>query len=102
MTKHNSKGGEVNIDAVQSKIELIERGLPVDITEAELVSFEETLRGARSFYIDMIQSLDTRKQAGEDVEHHFTEESKNLAGVELALRRIDEFRNSHGSHIKLA
>lgn len=101
-TKHNSKNQEVDVEAVQSKIDLIERGLPVDITEAELVSLEETLRGARSFYIDMIRALDVRKKAGEDVEHHLIEESRNLAGVELALRKIDEFRISHGSHIKLA
>jgi hypothetical protein len=103
MSPHNDKKDrKVDVDQVQSKIDLIERGLPVDITESELIALEETLRGARSFYIDMIRALDDRKNQGEDVEHHFVEESKNLAGVEIALRKIDEFRISHGHHIKRA
>ncbi len=99
----NQKGEvpkEIDIEHVQKKIDLIELGLPVDISEKELQSLEETLRGARSFYIDIIQTLHARKTSGEDVEHHITEENKNLVGVELALRKIDDFRKEHPAHIK--
>jgi hypothetical protein len=89
----------MDVEYVQKKIDLIERGLPVDISEGELQSLEETLRGARSFYIDIIQSLHNRMRTGEDVEHHITEENKNLVGVELALRKIDDFRKEHHMHI---
>jgi hypothetical protein len=85
---------------VQKKIELIEKGLPIDITEAELQELEETLRGARSFYIDIVQALMARQEKGEDIETFVNDENKNLAGVEIALRKIDDFRKNHWSHIK--
>ncbi|MBX4198651.1 hypothetical protein KW782_05005 [Candidatus Parcubacteria bacterium] len=100
MKSKAKKSEEIDVELIQRKIDLIERGLPVDITESELASLETTFRGARSFYIDMIKALYDRRATGEDVEHHIIEESKNLAGVELALRKIDEFRKIHSEHIK--
>jgi hypothetical protein len=81
-------------------MDLIERGLPIDISEKELQGLETTFRGARSFYIDILDSLNDRRRSGEDVEKYFTDEAINLAGVELALRRIDEFRLAHKAHVK--
>jgi hypothetical protein len=86
---------------IQGKIALIEKGLPIDISEKELQLLEADLRGARSFCIDLLEHFDQRKLAGErEAEELFVEESKNLAGVEMALRRIDEFRVEHKRHIK--
>jgi hypothetical protein len=87
-------------DYVQKKIELIEKGLPIDISEEELAHFEHILRGARSFYIDMLQSLEARKKGGEDVEAFVVEESKNVAAVEMGLRKVDDFRKNHWKQIK--
>ena len=85
---------------VQKKIELIESGLPIDISEEELNDLEEILRGARSFYIDIVTAFgDRKKKKGEDVEEYIAAENKNLAGVELALRKIDEFRAVHKRQI---
>jgi hypothetical protein len=98
-TKRSAKA-DTDIEYVQKKIDLIERGLPVDISEKELQSLENTLRGARSFYVDIIKGLYDRQEMGNEVETHLIEESKNLVGVELALRKIDEFRQIHIDHIK--
>ena len=84
---------------IQKKIYLIEKGLPIDVTENELVSLEETFRGARSFYVDILQDLETRKTNGEKVDRYIVAESRNLAGIELALRKIDQFRLNHRIHI---
>src|SRR4051812_28920509 len=97
MKKTAKKTSVKKLDAeyIQAKIDLIEQGLPIDITEEELHVLEETLRGARSFYIDILVGLHSRRGGGEDVDHHIVEESKNLAGVEMALRKIDDFRREH-------
>ena len=99
MTSKNIPPQQPDAEYIQAKIGLIERGLPVDISESELATLEDMLRGARSFYIDILQSFNIRKEAGEEVEHHIAEESKNLVGVEMALRKIDDFRKEHGSKI---
>ena len=90
---------------VQGKIELIEKGLPIDISEPELMALEDTLRGARSFYLDILMPLEAQREAGTasaEVEATFIEESKNLASVDLALRKIDDFRKTHWKQIKNA
>lgn len=99
MTSKNIPPQQPDAEYIQAKIGLIERGLPVDISESELAMLEDTLRGARSFYIDILQNLNSRKDTGEEVEHHVIEENRNLAGVEIALRKIDDFRKEHGSKI---
>lgn len=92
---------EYDPEYIQKKIDLIEKGLPVDIAEDELKALEESLRGARSFYIDILQVLYTHKdQDNTDVEKSIVEEGKNIVGIEMALRKIDEFREKHWSHIK--
>ncbi len=78
---------------IQGKIALIEKGLPINITEQELGLLEKDLRGARSFCIDMLELFESQKAKGElmeaDIEKLFTNESKNLAGIEMALRKVD-------------
>ncbi len=91
---------EMEAEYIQRKIELIEKGLPIDISEKELHALEDMLRGARSFYIDILEALHKRVAAGEKLETHIVEENKNLAGVELALRKIDDFREEHHSKIR--
>jgi len=91
---------EYDPEYVQQKISLIEKGLPVDISEAELQSLEDMLRGARSFYIDLISILHSKQKEGMNVDADYIEECKNLAGTELALRAVDDFRTKHWSHIK--
>lgn len=93
---------EFDPEYIQKKIGLIEKGLPIDISEEELTALEESLRGARSFYIDILAIL--TKNAEEDktaaLDPHFIEESKNLVGIELALRKVDDFRAHHWNKIK--
>jgi uncharacterized protein (UPF0212 family) len=91
---------KLDAEYIQTKINLIEQGLPIDISEEELKALEETFRGARSFYIDILVGLHDRKGVGEDVDHHIIEESKNLAGIEMALRKVDDFRKEHWKKIK--
>ncbi len=98
-SKSKKSKSEIDVEYIQRKMDLIERGLPIDISEKELQSLETTFRGARSFYIDILENLNARLKSGEGVEHHFTEEAINLAGVELALRKVDEFRVSHRGNI---
>ena len=90
---------EFDLDYVQKKIELIVKGLPIDITEEELIALEEVLRGARSFYIDLLIALESSNEKGASVSEHYTHEAINLAGAELALRKIDDFRKKHVSKI---
>ena len=94
------KRKDIDPEYIEGKIQLIERGLPIDISEDELAALEETLRGARSFYVDILKSLHDRKHLGEELDEHIAEENGNLAGVELALRKIDEFREAHPDRIK--
>lgn len=99
--KNSKNNGRPDAEYIQGKIALIEKGLPIDITESELQLLEEDLRGARSFSIDLLAHFTQQREVGEEeAEELFTEESKNLAGVEMALRRIDEFRVEHKKHIK--
>jgi hypothetical protein len=101
--KSKAKTETVNVVEIRSKIDLIEKGLPVNITEGELQDLELILRNARSFYIDILEPLSDRKDKGEvsdSVEENIMEESINIAGVDLALRKIDEFRAAHKSQIK--
>ncbi|MDQ3076920.1 MAG: hypothetical protein M3Q63_02610 [bacterium] len=102
MTHDHKKDERPDAEYIQGKIALIEKGLPIDITEQELELLEEDLRGARSFSIDLLAHFTQRKEKGsdEDAEELFTEESKNLAGVEMALRKVDEFRAEHWKQIK--
>ena len=88
---------------IQGKIKLIEQGLPINISETELTILESTFRGARSFYVDILGDLDRKIKAGqENLEGHMIDESRNIADVELALRRIDEFRAKHWNQIQNA
>src|SRR4051812_47333364 len=89
---------EFGPEYIQKKISLIEKGLPIDITEKELHMLEKTLRGAQSFYIDLLLILEGHREKGMDIETDYISEAKNLAGVALALRKIDEFRSKHWSH----
>ncbi len=89
---------EYDPDYVQQKIELIVKGLPIDISEEELQALEHMLRGARSFYIDLLIVLENKED--EDSKKHYAEEAHNLAGTELALRKIDNFRKDHWQKIK--
>lgn len=103
----DKKPNPITFDAhhVQGKIELIEKGLPINTSEPELMALEDSLRGARSFYLDILMPLEAHREAGTatpEIEAVFTEESKNLAGVDLALRKIDDFRKTHWKHIKNA
>src|SRR6476620_2810812 len=90
---------EYDPEYIQQKIDLIIKGLPVDISEEEICALEEMLRGARSFYVDLLVVLDGKRRGGEDVQTHYVEEALNLAGIELALRRIDDFRKTHWKKI---
>jgi uncharacterized protein (UPF0212 family) len=90
---------EYDPEYIQKKVDLIEKGLPIDITEDELETLETMLRGARSFYIDLLLVLDKQRKKGGKVDKAFIEEAKNLAGTELALRCIDLFRKKHQSKI---
>lgn len=85
---------EFDPEYVEEKMRLIKKGLPISVTESELAELERTLRGARSFYMDMIESLEGRKAAGESVDGQIAEEKANLVAVEFALRDIDDFRES--------
>ncbi len=97
----SKKDARPDAEYIQGKIALIEKGLPIDISEDELQLLETDLRGARSFCIDLLAHFNQRKEMGEhEAEELFVEESKNLAGVEMALRKIDEFRVEHKKHIK--
>src|SRR4051812_12787869 len=100
--KTDIKKEEALFDAeyVQQKIDLIKKGLPVDISEDELRALEETFRGARSFYIDILKALGDGEKTGSEVATEILEESKNLVGVEMALRDIDDFRRKHWAKIK--
>ena len=91
---------EYDPDYVQKKIDLIVKGLPIDISEEELRTVEEMLRGARSFYIDLLIALESNRAQGEDVDVHYTHEAINIAGTEIALRKIDDFRKVHHHKIK--
>lgn len=90
---------EYDPDKIQKKIDLIEKGLPIDIEETELKTLEDTFRGAHDFYVDILDIL-SKQQKTPEIEANFTEESKNLAGVTLALRKIDDFRRNHRTSIK--
>jgi hypothetical protein len=96
--KLKSEHPEYDPNYVQQKIELIVKGLPIDISEEELQALESMLRGARSFYIDLLIVLEGKED--EESKKHYLEEALNLAGTELALRRIDIFRKEHWSKIK--
>lgn len=86
---------------VQKKIELIDKGLPIDVSETELEDLEKILRGARGFYIDIVQELyKHRNESGRDVRKFIMAENKNIVDTELALRRIDDFRESHREQIR--
>ncbi len=86
---------------IQGKMKLIEQGLPLDISETELESLETMLRDARGFYIDILGDLRREAESGEqNLEKHIIDESINIANIELALRRIDEFRAKHWPQIQ--
>ncbi len=91
---------EFDPEVIQQKISLIEKGLPIDIEEKELQTLEETLRGARSFYLDILDILNKNKEGNDSVRQHIVEESANLVGIEMALRKVDIFREKHWTHIK--
>ena len=102
-TKNPSETNQFDTHHIQGKIELIEKGLPIDISEEELHALEDSLRGARSFYLDILTPLQTAMEKGDtSVEADYVEESKNLTAVEVALRKIDEFRSLHWKQIKNA
>ena len=88
---------EYNPHSIQTKIGLIEKGLPIDIAEDELIALEDMLRGARGFYIDILAILHKKGDVGFEVT--IAEESKNLVDIEMALRQIDDFRKNHRSQI---
>jgi hypothetical protein len=96
---HKKSKPEFDPEYVEKKIALIEKGLPIDISEEELESLEENLRGARSFYIDLLIILEGNRSKGINVDSDYAHEAMNLAGTSIALRKIDEFREKHRSHI---
>ncbi len=100
------KQERLNPEFIQGKIELIRQGLPINISEEELHVLEEDLKGARYFSVDMLRQFEDKKSSPgvekEDIEHLFAAESKNLAEIEIALRKIDEFRAEHWSKIQNA
>lgn len=63
-------------------------------------ALEEMLRGACSFYIDLLIALEGSEEKEADVTEHYAHEAINLAGAELALRKIDNFRKKHLAKIK--
>ncbi len=97
MAYHQLKKSKPEYDPeyVQKKIDLIIKGLPIDISESELQTLEEMLRGARSFYIDLLIALEGSEEKEEGITVHYAHEAVNLAGTELALRKIDDFRKNH-------
>jgi hypothetical protein len=97
-TKLKQEHPEYDPAYIQEKINLIVKGLPIDISEEELRALEEMLRGARSFYIDLLMILE--KKTDEESKEHYKHEAMNLAGTELALRKVDDFRKAHQSQIK--
>lgn len=101
MQYHNLKKSQPQYDPdyVQKKIDLIVKGLPINITEEELQALERMLRGARSFYIDLLIALEGPNEKDTNVSEHYAHEAINLAGTELALRKIDDFRKKHVSKI---
>jgi hypothetical protein len=96
--KLKSEHPEYDPDYIQQKIALIVKGLPIDISEEELQALESMLRGARSFYIDLLIVLENKED--EESKKHYVDEALNLAGTELALRKIDVFRTEHWNKIK--
>jgi hypothetical protein len=96
--KLKSEHPEYDPEYIQQKIALIVKGLPIDISEEELQALEAMLRGARSFYIDLLIILETKDD--EESKKHYIEEAMNLAGTELALRKVDIFRKEHWNKIK--
>jgi len=90
---------EYDPEYIQHKIDLIIKGLPIDIAEEELQVLEEMLRGARSFYIDLLIVLEPKRGTDKDADTHYVEESLNLASIELALRKVDDFRKEHWKKI---
>jgi len=99
---------EYDPEYIQKKIDLINRGLPLNISQRELEALEATLRGAKSFYIDLLLVLEERKKIAQkktdkkeikQIEKDYIEEAKNLAGTAIALRQVDVFRLKHGNKI---
>lgn len=74
---------------IQIKVDLVLKGLPIDVTEEELVALEEILRGARRWYVDIFELIGIQS-IGHAMYH--TEQAKNMVGVEMALRKVDDAR----------